>query len=448
MINIARINEKLLALFKIKFVKDTLFLQAGTVVTMGANFITSVVLARILQPERYGIYALVFSLYGLIGLFGNVGVGPATVTRLAEAYAKRDEEEITNLLAFFVKMSAIMATFIFIVGFSLSPYLAARMYGSPEIGHMARLLFLMAPLGIMYGLVTTILQSVRMMQQLTILESFMTILTSVFVIGFVLLGLGVSGIVYGRVLATALSSVIGLLIYHKLRWQLGSALPSLRKALKRVWQVGIKEYFGLGFLIAVDKNLGKLADLIPILLLGMFAEPEEVSYFKIAVGAIGLPLVLLGAISRNLAAKLPETKGKGNIKEFRNSFLKVSMYSGLISMGCTFAFVLIAPYLVRYLYGIEYLPAVKLMYILAVSSALLGFGVGIGPLFRTAQRMDLPIKINLMSLAVLTLIGAILIKNMGGTGAAIYRSSWYILATALPSLVAVQLGRKMEMDQT
>jgi len=436
MMDIAKINEKLLALFKIKFVKDTLILQFGTLATVGANLATSVLLARILQPERYGIYALVFSLYGLIGLFGNVGVGQATVTRLAEAYAKGDEEEITNLLAFFVKMSAIMATFISIVGFLVLPYLAARMYGDPEIGHMARPLFLIAPLGVMYGLVTTILQSVRMMQQLTILESLMTILTSIFVIGFVFLGLGVSGIVYGHVLATLFSSAIGLLIYHRLRWQLGSALPSLRKTLKQVWQVGIKKYFGLGFLIAVDKNIGKLADLIPILLLGIFVKPEEVSYFKIAVGAIGLPLVLLGAISRNLAAKLPEAKGEGNVKEFRESFLKVSVYSGFISIGCTFAFVLVAPYLVRYLYGVEYLSAVRLIYILAISSGLLGFGVGLGPSFRTVQRVGIPIKINLLNLIILTPVGAILVNNMGKVGAAFFTAGWYVLTTFIPLFFA------------
>lgn len=443
MIDIARINQKLLALFKIRFVKDTVILQFGTLATMGANLATSVLLARILQPERYGIYALVFSLYGLIGLFGNVGVGQATVTRLAEAYAKGDEEEITNLLAFFVKMSAIMATFISIVGFLVLPYLAARMYGDSEIGHMARPLFLIAPLGVMYGLVTTILQSVRMMQQLTILESLMTILTSIFVIGFVFLGLGVSGIVYGHVLATALSSVIGLLIYHRLRWQLGSALPSLRKTLKQVWQVGIKKYFGLGFLIAVDKNIVKLADLMPILLLGIFVKPEEVSYFKIAVGAIGLPLVLLGAISRNLAAKLPEVKGRGDIREFRNSFLRVSVCSGFVSSMCTIAFVLIAPYLVKYLYGEKYLPAVNLIHILAISSGVAGFGVGLGPLFRTAQRMDLPIKINLSKLAILIPIGLVLVKNMETIGAALFATSGKLFSTVIGLVTALAVGQQI-----
>lgn len=413
MIDIARINEELLALFKIKFVKDTLILQAGTLVIMGTNFATSVLLARTLQPERYGIYALVFSLYGLIGLFGNVGVGQATVTRLAEAYAKGDEEEITNLLAFFVKMSAIMATFISIVGFLVLPYLAARMYGDPEIGHVARPLFLIAPLGVMYGLVTTILQSVRMMQQLTILESLMTILTSALVIGFVLLDLGVRGIVYGHVLATLLSSAIGLFIYHRLRWQLGSALPSLREALSKMGKVKIREYFTFGFLIAVDKNIAKLYAILPIALLGMFVAASEVGYFKIAFSSIEILAVPFGVITRNLATKLPESKYRNGVKNLKHIFLKVSLCSGLMSAIIAIGFLILAPRLITILYGRGYIPSVNMMYILSLYFIATGFGVGLGPLYRTLQKVELAILAKLITLCTIMPLSSITILVLG-----------------------------------
>ena len=443
MVNTSKISEKLLAFFKIKFVKDTLILQAGTVVTMGANLATSVLLARILQPERYGIYALVFSLYGLIGLFGNVGVGLATVTRLAEAYAKRDEEEVTNLLAFFVKMSAIMAVFILVVGFLLSPYLASKMYDSREIGHIAQLLFLIAPLGIMYGLVTTILQSVRMMQQLTILESLMTILTSVLVIGFVLLGLGVNGIVYGHVLATLFSSAMGLLIYHRLRWQLGSALPSLRRALKRVWQVRIKEYFGLGFLIAVDKNIGKLYTMLPIVFLGIFAIPREVSHFKIAYGAISLLKNVTTALGRNVAVKLPEIYAKKDIKHVKRELFKILKFSLSISIGLTFVFLLLSPWFIGMAYGNEYISAINNIYILGIYSGLAGAGV-VSYIFRTINRVEVAIKIGLVTLLTSFALGLTLVKEMGALGAAILVDLQFIIPTALALLFVLNYKREAE----
>jgi len=440
MINLARINEKLLALFKIKFVKDTLFLQAGTVVAIGANFITSVVLARILQPERYGIYALVFSLYGLIGLLANVGVGPATVTRLAEAYARKDEEEVTNLLAFFVKMSAITATFTFIVGFSFSPYLAARMYGSPEIGHMARLLFFIAPLGIMYGLVTTVLQSVRMMQQLTILESFMTILTSVFIISFVLLGLGIRGIVYGRVLATALSSVIGLLIYHRLRWQLGNALPSLRKALSRVRKAKVRKYLTFGFLIAIDKNIANLYTIVPVQLLGIYASPSSVGFFKLALGVITLPMALFNSIIRNLSSKLPEDMGRRDFRGLRQNFIKVTITSGLLSLIIIGLFVILVPYFVPFVYGEGYRPALSLIYLLVPYPIITAIGGGLGPLYRTLDKMGVAIGAKLITLAIMLPLGLVLISKTKEVGAALFVDGIFlfsIICTALWILPAL-----------
>jgi len=92
----------------------------------------------------------------------------------------------------------------------------------------------MVPLGIIYTLVTTVLQSVRMMKRLTILEGLKSFIISLLVIGFVLIGLGITGVVYGYVLATLLSSTIGLLIYFKLHRQLGDTLPSLQEVLQLI----------------------------------------------------------------------------------------------------------------------------------------------------------------------------------------------------------------------
>ena len=174
--------ERLSALSKIKFVKDTFILQVGTAVGIGLSAITSILLARILEPSGYGTYGLVFSIYGFISILGNVGVGYSTLTRFSEAYARGDRKEAIELLAFFIKISIITTAFILTLGLLGAPYLASRLYNNSEIGNLARLLFLIAPLGIIYALVTTVLQSVRMMKQLTILESLKSVIILLLVI--------------------------------------------------------------------------------------------------------------------------------------------------------------------------------------------------------------------------------------------------------------------------
>ena len=438
------LNKKLSDLSKIKFIRDTFILQVGTAATIGLSAITSILLARVLKPSGYGTYGLVFSIYGFISILGDVGVWYSTLTRFSRAYARGDRKETLELLAFYIKISIITTAFILTLGLLCAPYLASRLYNNPEIGNLARLLFLMVPLGIIYALVTNVLQSVGMMKRLTILESLNSVIISLLVIGFVLIGLGITGVVYGYVLATLLSSTIGLLIYFKLHRQLGDTLPSLQEVLKRVPQIGIRKYFSLGFLISVDKNIGNLIETAPILILGAFVAVEGVGYFKIASRAAALLPILVAAISRNLASKLPERMGKGDIEGFRNSFIKVSLYAGCISVGCTFVFILIAPYLVRYLYGIEYIPAIRLIYVLSIYAGISGFGVGLGPLYRTVERVDLPIKINLLLLIILAPIGLILINYLKATGAALFVSSWYALSTFISFYIALKILKRPE----
>src|SRR3972149_8441290 len=341
------LNKKLLDLSKIKFVRDTFILQVGTVFRAGIGAITSILLARILKPSGYGTYGLVFSIYGFISILGDVGVSYSTLTRFSEAYARGDRKETLELLAFYIKISIITTSFILMLGLLGAPYLASKLYNNPEIGNLARLLFLMAPLGIIYTMVATVLQSVRMMKRLTILESIKSFIISLLVIGFVLTGLEITGVVYGYVLATLLSSTIGLLVYFKLHMQLGDTLPSFKEVLKRVPRIGIRKYFSLGFLISVNKNIEKLISNLPILILGAFVAVDGVSYFKIAASASGFLPTFIDAISSNMGSKLPESVGKGDIKGFRNNFIKVSLYAGCISLGCTIVFIFIAHYLVR-----------------------------------------------------------------------------------------------------
>lgn len=436
------LNKKLSDLTKIKFVRDTFTLQIGTAVKVGLGAITSIFLARILQPSGYGTYGLVFSIYVFISILGNVGVVHSTITRFSEAYARRDRIEAIELLAFFIKISIISSVFILTLGLLGAPYLASKLYNNPEIGNLARPLFLLAPLGIIYALAKTVLQSVRKMKLLSILEVLSSVIVSLLVIGFVLSGLGITGVVYGHILASPLSSAIGLLFYLKAHRQLGDKLPSLQDVLRKVSRVEIRKYFSLGFLISVEKKIGNLFATVPILILGAFVAVESVGYFKVAASVAALIPIFIGNISHNLASKLPESFGKGDIEGFRNNFIKVSLHAGGISLGCTLMFVLIAPYLVRYIYGIEYMPAVRLIYVLSIYVGILGFGVGLGPFFRTIGRVDLTIKINLLLLITLTPIGLILIKYFKAVGAALLVSSWYFFSTFIGLYIALRIVKQ------
>jgi len=104
---------------------------------------------------------------------------------------------------------------------------------------------------------------------------------------------------------------------------------------------------------------------------------QEVGYFKIALGYITIPLVLLGPVSRLLSIQLPKSKSY-DLQIMKKHFYKTSFYSGLISILLVIPFIILAPYLIKLFYGLEYIPSIKLVYYVAFLTAFSGFGVGLG----------------------------------------------------------------------
>lgn len=400
-----------------KFINDLIILEIGKAITIIITLFTSVSIAKILKPQDFGIYTLAFSIYGLIGILGNWGVIPTTIVKFSEAYTRRDQEACKILLAFFLKMSILIGVVIFIFGFYISPYLGKLLYGNKEIGDLARLLFLIFPLVILYKFYLTILQATRRMTELVILENLSWVSVLILVVGLPLLGLGIKGAIYGWVIATLFSSFLAFAMYRKLNLE-GIKLPSLIDITKMMWKSKVEPYFKFSLFVALSENMNLLYDILPITLLGMFVITKDVGYFKFAYGVVCLPVILWDSISRNLFSKLPESKGKNNLKELKEVFLKVSLYSGLTSILITIIILIILPLIIR-LWMKEYIPSIKIIYILSIYFAFYGFWVGLSPIFRTLERLNVEIKLNFLGIILLVLLGSVLIRNIGITGAAI-----------------------------
>ena len=98
------------------------------------------------------------------------------------------------------------------------------------------------------------------------------------------------------------------------------------------------------------------------------------------------------------------------------------MVGGVVSVAATGLFVLLAPWLVRFVYGHEFLPALPYIYILAVAAGLAGFFAGLGALYRTVRRMGLLLAANLTQLGLYLPISYLMIKAWGTSGGAIFIS--------------------------
>jgi O-antigen/teichoic acid export membrane protein len=427
--------EKIKNLFKHNFVKDTAILQVGTFFSTGLSFLASMIFARVLGPENYGQYALIFALTGLIQIFMNWGADYATITLLAEAWARRDKEEVKNLIVFFIKTSLIVAFTVGLLGIIFASIIAGRLYNNSHIGNLARFVLTAGVIQFVFSTLTIILQASRKIKELTIIENTNKIFYIAIPSGLVLFGFGLNGIVWGQLISAFIFFIFSFYFY-KFLCSKTDMLPKWKEILVGIKNVSIKKYFKFGFLIAIDKNLSNLYSVLPMTFLGMSVGTEEISYFKIAFSYIGLSLMFLGPISRLLMVQLPKSKVAG-IATLKEHFFKTAFYSFLIILGIVAPMVFLGKYLILIFYGEKYLPSVKLIYMLWPYALIMASGIGLGAFYRAVNKMKVSIFINLINLIIGAPIFYFMIRNYGTTGMAIATICW-IGITVLISLIYIK----------
>lgn len=415
-----------------RFISGVISLQAGTAVLMCINFITGIVIARFLGAENLGTYALVIALLNTTYLLIDLGSGisQAVVTELSIAYSTGDKEKMADTIICCLKQYIFLSSLISGIGFLVSPYISIILFGNPQIGILARPLFLLGFLQIPYELILCVMHALQKMRLLTLIENAYWGFRLIFILIALMMGFGIQGIIYGWIIAATLCSLISYIAYLKFSMKI-AALPALNDIYKRIWKIKSAGIFRLGLSITVDRNIDNLCINLPMILLGRFSNASEVGYFKAAMGMISLPLPFLGAISRNLVYIYPEYILKDTTSGLRRFFKNISLTSGLISILITLLFMALAPYLVNTLYGKEYLPSIKLFYTLGLYLVIAGFSVGLEPLYRTLKKINLAIQAKVFALAILFLPGWILVKNADRLGAAFFASSLYLTSSLI-----------------
>jgi len=399
---------KLKGLIKTSFVKDVSLLQISNFFSIFVGAISSIILARLLHPEMYGVYGLIFAFVGVIGIFMNWGADYAGLTLLAEAYAKKDREEIINILAYYIKLTLFVILVVGVLGIIFSPLITQLMYHNSQIGGWGRIVLIGICFSVVYNMLNMILQASRKIKQLVVLEVFNKFIFTLLPIIFVLLGLGLSGLVWGYFVSALIFLCISLLVLRFLSKKEELSID-FKEIFSNFKKIDFKKYFNFGFLIAINKNIGTLFSLLPVIILGILTMSSDIAYFKVAFGYIGIPLMVLNPVSRLLGVQLPKSKTYG-IETLRRHFYRVSFGSGLISFFLMVIFVVMGPFLIRFFYGVEYIESMKLVYGLSVFGFVSSIGVGLGPIYRTLDKMKIAIATVIIQTILMVLLIVVLVK--------------------------------------
>jgi O-antigen/teichoic acid export membrane protein len=418
---------------KSKFVRDTATLQVGSFLTAAGNFASAAALAFLLGPREQGRYYLAISLYSLLWLMMNQGFVGATVSQVAAANARGLSRKIAGWLAYLAKAYVALGIVLVALGPFFLPWIAVRVFHAPpDSARWAQWLTITPFLEMPRVVVGAAFQGTRRMLPLTQVENTQEIARVFLVVVGVLVSGSAEGAVVGTLLASALSSIIGIEIYLLARKENPSGLPAFTEIAGLVREVPLRSGLSLGTKLGFFRSVDAiLREVLPALLLNRYGSEEWVAYLRIAQRIFGAPLMFLQGISRSALPAFSEIAGMKDFDRLRRTYWRTVLWSGtFISSGLLIAMLCVKP-LLRAAFPESYWEPVFLTCLVLLPGYLIvSFSIGSDTFYLVSDSLKAGVILCIIGFAVCAVAQVVFASQIRTLGAA-----WGLSFTLSVSLI-------------
>lgn len=292
----------------------------------GVSFIVSLILARLLLPEAYGVISLITVFTSILNLFIDSGFKNALIQ-------KKDADQLDYSTVFYFNI--VMGVLLYGIMFAAAPLIADfydRPYMVPYIRAMALTLILGGINGVQQAVVARRMQFKRFFYA-TLTG---TVISAVVGISMAYMGTGVWALITQRLVNQAIDTVF---LWYTVRWR-----PSLRFSMKR-----LKPMFGYGSKLLLSSFANTLMGNMTGLIVGKIYTAELLAYYDKGKNIPNLVVQNLQAAVQSVL--FPVIAGNQNQKEEVKKILRKSiMTSTYCIFPCMTGIAVCAEPLVRLLY--------------------------------------------------------------------------------------------------
>jgi O-antigen/teichoic acid export membrane protein len=332
-------------------IKNSIFQFSTSVVSKGGSLLFTAILARMLMPEIFGLYTLSLSTIMIFAAFSDLGIGRALIRYISK---NKDNSKKAGAYVLYIRSLKIRLTVLASLMLLSSSFFLAKYYYQKPIFYalVAGALYLSCTS--FMGFVVGLFQARNNFRYPFYKEIFFQTIRLV-LIPLVILFLISHSI---EVLLGAVFLVLGicfflsiLFLFPKIKKYPNVALDSSEK----------KEVIRFILPLSATALSGLFFGSIDVIMLGRFVESSYLAYYQAAFALLSSAgaLIPFSAAFFPLFSRLKDSKLSLALK--KSLFFTFS----LALLAVVFTFIL-APFIVRLIYGAEYLPAILILRFLSV----------------------------------------------------------------------------------
>lgn len=406
-------------------VKNSAYILSSIVISKIGGLIFTIIIARLLLPELFGIYYLALSIAIIAITFSDLGANLTSLRYMSEALGKNDKSKARSYFRFFFKIKSLLILLAIIIILIIARPLSVNVFNKP-------LVFLPIIFSCFYILMESVREYVaipfsakkdlRIFPPLELVIQSSKVILSLIAIFILSYELRIPGIFIAFTLSgfLFLSLEIFFLIKRDKKIIFGESIKiDKQKILKYMGFMGLS-----GVTLALFGS-------IDTLMLGRFVDAEYLGFYRAALTLV-ISISALLPFSGVLLPIFTQIHGKRLDRGFEKSL----RYFVILAIPMVIGLMFIAKYVILLIYGKEYLLATSSLFVLSLLIIISPLVSLYSTLFQAKEKPKLLAKFVIISLIMNIVLNYILIKillNISqeyailGAGAATLISNFFFL---------------------
>tara|TARA_R110000868_G_scaffold29049_2_gene108032 strand:+ start:18769 stop:20208 length:1440 start_codon:yes stop_codon:yes gene_type:complete len=351
---------------------------ASSIISILVQFAQIAVLARLLEPEDFGLMAMIMIVIGFAQIYADAGISSALIYR-----QEATRETLSSL--YFLNLFAGIA--IFLIALLTMPLISIA-FSEPRLKSLvpiAAIVFLIIPFGQQFRV---LLQRDLSFKILGTIEAGAAIAGAAAAIGTAILDFGVLSLIIGQIVSM-LVATLALVIVGWHRWK-----PSWHFRI-----LDLEGYFSFGLYQMGEKSVNFFNSRTDQLLLGVLLGPHSLGLYNLAWSLVIQPITRINPILVRVAFPL-FAKVQDDRNRLKRGYFFLVWILTAINGPLLIGFSAVATLFIPIFLGDRWTETISIVQILAFVSFFRSISNPIGSLFLATGRADLGFKWNLLLLCL------------------------------------------------